>query len=208
MSNKELVRHLINNNALKTKRIINAFSKVDRAKFCLDKYKELSYTDQPLPILAGQTISQPTTVAIMTELLQPSKGDNVLEIGTGSGYQAAILAEIVNPGKVYTIETISELVEYSKNNLKGYNNIEIIQSDGSQGLAEKAPFDCIIVTACAPEIPKPLKEQLKYGGRMVIPVGKKKYSQNLLLVLKKDKFEINNIGLFAFVPLIGEFGFK
>ncbi len=208
MNNEELVQHLINHGALKTKEIIEAFRKVDRVNFCLKEYRHLAYVDQPLPILVGQTISQPTTVAIMTESLQPHKGDKVLEIGTGSGYQAAILAEIVKPGKVYTIERIKELVEFAKNNLKDYENVEIIHGDGSKGLKEKAPFDCIIVTACAPEIPEILKEQLAYGGRMVIPIGESEHSQDLLLIRKKEKFEIINLGPFAFVPLIGKYGFK
>lgn len=207
-SNEELVSHLIANGSLRIKRIIDAFRKVDRANFCLKEYKNLAYVDQPLPILAGQTISQPTTVAIMTEALRPQKGDKILEIGTGSGYQAAVLAEIVKPGKVYTVERIKKLVEFAKKNLKGHENIKVIHGDGSQGLKEKAPFDCIIVTACAPKIPEILKEQLSYGGRMIIPVGEREYSQDLLLITKKEKFEVLNLGPFAFVPLIGRFGFR
>ncbi len=208
MGNNELVSYLINNGTLKTKTIIDAFKKVDRKKFCTDEHKEAAYMDYSLPLFDGQTISQPSTVAIMTELLRPSRGDNVLEIGTGSGYQAAILAEIVNPGKVYTIERIDGLVEYSKRNLKDYNNIEVIHGDGSQGLAEKAPFNCIISTAYAPKVPEPLKEQLEYGGRLVIPVGKKGGPQEMVTIYKKEGFEITTTGLFAFVPMIGKFGFE
>ena len=208
-SNKELIEHLIENKRLKTKSIIRAFEKVDRANFCLKEHKDLAYVDQPLPILAEQTISQPTTVAIMTEALQPQKGDKALEIGTGSGYQAAILSEIIKPGKIYTIERLSELVDFAKNNLKKYKNVEIIKGDGSKGLKENAPYDCIIVTACTSEIPKVLKEQLNHNGRLIIPVGKTRFVQDLLLIKKtKSGFETINLGPFAFVPLIGKFGFK
>ena len=207
-SNEELVNHLINNGSLKTKEIIEAFRKVDRKNFCLDKFKELAYVDEPLPILAGQTISQPTTVAIMTETLQPQKGDKVLEIGTGSGYQAAILAEIVKPGKVFTIERIEELVGFAKKNLKDYENVKVIYGDGSKGLKEEAPFDCIIMTAAAPNVPDVLIEQLSFGGRMVIPVGEEKSYQRLMLITKNEKVEKVDLGLFVFVPLIGEYGFK
>ena len=207
-TNEELVNHLISNGSLKTKEIIEAFRKVDRKNFCLKEYKELAYVDEPLPILAGQTISQPTTVAIMTEALQPQKGDKVLEIGTGSGYQAAILAEIVKPGMVFTIERIKELVEFAKKNLKNYENVKVIYGDGSKGLKEEAPFDCIIVTACAPKVPDVLIEQLSFGGRMVIPVGERESSQRVLLITKKEKIETVDLGPFIFVPLIGEYGFK
>jgi len=208
MSNDELVERLIRNGALKTKKIIEAFRKVKRENFVPKKYKNLAYVDQPLPTYEGQTISQPTIVAIMTEALQPQKGDKVLEIGTGSGYQAAILAEIVKPGKVYTIERIKKLVEFAKKNLKDYKNVVVIHGDGSQGLKEEAPFDCIIVTAAAPKVPDVLKEQLKIGGRMIIPVGDR-CSQNLILLKKKVRgFEEVNMGPVVFVPLIGKYGFK
>ena len=144
----------------------------------------------------------------MTEALQPHKGDKVLEIGTGSGYQAAILAEIVKPGKVYTIERIKELVEFAKKNLRNYKNVEVIHGDGSEGLKEKAPFDCIIVTACAPKIPEVLVDQLSFGGRMVIPVGEKEHLQRLMLIIKKKNIEKIDLGPFVFVPLIGKYGFK
>ncbi len=208
-SNEELVKKMVNSGVLKTESIIRAFNKVDRKNFCMKEHEELAYVDNPLPILAGQTISQPTTVAIMTEAISPSKGDRVLEIGTGSGYQAAIISEIIKPGKVYTIERVGELVKFAKNNLKKYNNVEVIYKDGSEGLEEKSPFDCIIITAGAPKIPKVLIKQLNVNGRMILPVGENNYNQKMKLIInKKDGFEEIDLGNFAFVPLIGKHGFQ
>lgn len=207
--NKKMVDILVARGVLRTESIIKAFENVDRKNFCVDEHKEIAYIDRPLPILAEQTISQPTTVALMTEAIRPSKGDNVLEIGAGSGYQAAILAEIVKPGKVYTIERIEELAKFAENNLKEYTNVEIIHGDGSKGLEEKAPFDCIIVTAGAPKVPEVLKKQLNVNGKLIIPVGKNTYTQRMKLIInKKEGFEEIDLGPFAFVPLIGKHGFK
>ncbi len=208
-SNEKMIEKMIDSKVLKTDYIIDAFKKVDRKNFCIEEYKELAYIDKPLPILAEQTISQPTTVAMMTEAIKPSKNDKVLEIGAGSGYQAAILAEIVKPGKVYTIERIKELYDFAKQNLKDYENVEVIYGDGSKGLEEKASFDCIIVTAGAPKVPEILKQQLKIGGKMIIPVGENNYYQKMQLVKRKsNEFEITDLGYFAFVPLIGTHGFE
>lgn len=207
-SNKELVEKLVNSGVLRTESIIRAFRKVDRKDFCLDEYKGLAYMDNPLPILAKQTISQPTTVAIMTEAIQPSKNNKVLEIGAGSGYQAAILSEIVKPGKVYTIERIKELADFAKRNLKKFDNVKVIHGDGSKGLEDKAPFDIIIITAASPEVPEVLKQQLNVDGKMIVPVGKNSFNQKMKLIKRnKDRFETIDLGEFLFVPLIGKYGF-
>ena len=208
MTNKELIDKLVESKTLKTKRIISAFRKVDRLNFCYENYKKFAYQDTPLPIPGEQTISQPTTVAMMTEAIQPKKVDKILEIGAGSGYQAAILAEIVKPGKVYTIERINELFNFAKKNLASYKNVEVIHGDGSIGLKEKAPFDCIIVTACAPKIPENLKQQLNVGGKLIIPVGQQGAVQKMLIVTRaKNGFQTEDLGHFVFVPLVGKFGF-
>ncbi len=165
-------------------KVIQAMLKVERHRFVPKEYKELAYIDEPLPIGYGQTISQPYIVALMTQLLELKGDERVLEIGTGSGYQAAILAEIVK--EVYTIEIIPELAKKAEKLLKeelGYKNIHFKIGDGYLGWKEFAPFDRIIVT-CAPEhIPQPLIEQLKDGGKMVIPVGV--YTQELIVVEKE-----------------------
>src|SRR3989344_560390 len=160
-----LITSWINSGVLKDKEIISAFQKVPRENFVLKEYKEQAYLDEPLPILKNQTISQPTTVAIMTQALAPKAGNKILEIGTGSGYQAAILSEIVGKkGKVYTIERIKGLFEFAKKNLKKHKNVVRIFGDGSKGYKEAAPFSRIIITAAANEIPNALFEQLKEKG--------------------------------------------
>ncbi len=188
------------------KKVIDAVGKVKRHKFVPENYRVNAYDNRPLPIGDGQTISQPYIVAAMTELLDLKESDSVLEIGTGSGYQAAVLAHIVK--KVYTLEIIESLGLKAKERLKelGYKNIEVQIGDGYYGLKSKAPFDAIIVTAAAGQIPPPLLKQLKPGGRMVIPVGSQFYVQQLVLV-KKDmngKVTVRQIIPVRFVPLTGE----
>jgi len=196
---------------LKSKRIEDALKKYKREYFVPENIKHLAYKDFPLSIGYNQTISQPSTVVIMTEALEVKEGEKILEIGTGSGWQAAILSYLVSEkGKVYTIEIIHELVEFAKNNLKklGIRNVEVFEKDGSLGLKEKAPFDKIIVTAACPDIPKPLLNQLKVDGIMVIPIGNI-YLQEMYVIKKlKDKIEKKSIGSFMFVPLVGRYGFK
>jgi protein-L-isoaspartate(D-aspartate) O-methyltransferase len=198
---------LVEGGTLHTLSIIEAFRKVPREKFMQDKYKQYAYHNEPFPIGHGQTISQPLTIAAMTEALEPGSGMKILEIGTGSGYQAAILAEIVGKeGKIITIERISDLVAFASKNIAsiGYENIHIVQADGTNGFIEEAPYDRIIVTANAPDLPQPLINQLKIGGKMVIPV-----KEVLVLVERngKDKIKITSLGFYAFVPLIGEYGY-
>lgn len=189
---------------VKSKKVLDAMNSVPRHLFVPEGYRRGSYFDQPLPIGVGQTISQPYIVALMTEMLDVDNEDIVLEIGTGSGYQAAVLSTIVK--ELYTIEIIEELGLQASERLKslGYDNVKVKISDGGLGLPEKAPFDAIIVTAAAPEIPGPLIKQLKAGGRMVIPVDNNSFSQDLMIV-EKDKdgnVEIKNTIPVRFVPLV------
>jgi len=188
--------------------VINAMRNVPRHEFVPKEYASIAYEDRPLPIDCDQTISQPWIVAKMTELLKPSKGMVILEIGTGSGYQAAILAEIVD--KVYTIERIPELAEIAERRLKslGYDNIIVRIGDGSVGWPEMSPFDGIIVTAGAPDIPNSLKEQLKDKGRMVIPVGNLNFQELCYIIRERDNFKIIKHSGCRFVPLIGIRGWR
>jgi len=193
-----------------SEKVAEALKKVPRHVFVPPKYRHEAYVDTPLPIGKGQTISAPHMVAIMCELLDLQEGEKVLEVGGGSGYHAAVVAEIVGKkGKVIAIERIPELAEKAKETLRklGYDNVEIIIGDGSKGYEKEAPYDKIYVTASAPDVPKPLIDQLKVGGKMVIPVGR--FMQYLYVIeKKKDKIEKKRWGAVRFVPLIGEYGFK
>lgn len=206
----------INNMALATgvetgrqkfnQRVMEVMAKVPRHEFVPDDQNPFAYDNRPLAIGYGQTISQPYIVALMTDILEVKPSDIVLEIGTGSGYQAAILAELGE--KIYTIEVIEELgIEAQERFAKfGYNNIEVKIDDGYHGWEEHAPFDGIIVTAAASHIPPPLIQQLKPGGRMVIPVGQHFFVQNLVQVEKNEhgKIKTRQILPVAFVPFTGE----
>ncbi len=197
----QMVERQIRARGVKDKKVLSAMMKVPRHKFVLEKYLKKAYGDYPLPIGEGQTISQPYIVAVMTELLELKEGDKVLEIGTGSGYQAAILGEITK--EVYTIEIIPELAKRAKKTLlsQSYDYIKIKAGDGYFGWEEYAPFDAIIVTAAPAHIPPPLKKQLKDGGRIVIPVGMPGAYQTLWRVRKSgEKLEMNNIMGVSFVP--------
>lgn len=200
----KMVKEQIMARGVKDKEVLKAMESVPRHLFVPEGYREYSYYDQPLPIGSGQTISQPYIVALMTEMLDVGKDDVVLEIGTGSGYQAAILSEIVK--EVYTIELIEELGLRAKERLKylKYNNVHVKIADGSLGWPDKAPFDAIIVTAAAGKIPDPLIKQLKPGGRMVIPVDNSFLGQDLLIVEKDEngKVSIEKTIPVRFVPLI------
>lgn len=206
-----LIDYWISHKVVSDKRVIDAFKKVERKDFVLAAFRSDAYEDVPLPILKEQTISQPTTVVMMLEFLELKSGMNVLEIGTGSGYNAALMAEIVGPkGKVITTETIKDLVEFAKENLKQakIKNVKVIHTDGSKGWPTNAPYDRIICTAAAPKIPEVYIKQLKEGGIIVIPVGPL-YGQVMVKgVKKKGKLETIRLGDFAFVPLTGEFGQK
>jgi protein-L-isoaspartate(D-aspartate) O-methyltransferase len=184
-------------------RIIDILKKVPRHLFVPDNEIKNAYRDEPLPIGEGQTISQPYIVAFMTEQLKPQPGDRILEIGTGSGYQSAVLACLVD--SVFTIEIIPELGSKAEKILKelNYDNVVVKIGDGYRGWPEKAPFDAIIVTAAPPRIPPPLLEQLKIGGRMVLPVGE--YNQELVLINKNESgLVMEDILPVRFVPMTGE----
>lgn len=200
-SQTDLTNYLIHEGTLKTKRIIDAFNYVNRADFVEFKDKDAPYGDFPLSIGYGQTISQPTTVALMLELLQLKEGDKALDVGSGSGWTTALLAFIVGKeGKVFGVEIVSELVEFARINLEKYNfeNEEIIQAGDKLGLPEKAPFDKILVSAAAKELPEELVSQLKVGGRMVLPI-----ENSLFLVEKISNKNIKSQEFrgFVFVPL-------
>ncbi len=211
MSNKELlINHWKKNNIITDKKAIQAFQSVPREEFIPDEYIEKAYSDYPLPILQGQTISQPTTVMLMTQALNLKEGNKVLEIGSGSGYQAAIIAKIIGKkGKTITTEIIPELYHYAKNNLERLKtaNIKIILSDGSLGYEKEAPYDMIIITAACPSIPEPLISQLKEGGIILAPVGDRFNQQMIRAVKKQDKLKKEYLGDFVFVPLTGKHGF-
>jgi protein-L-isoaspartate(D-aspartate) O-methyltransferase len=203
MVKKQLVERGIND-----ERLLEAIRKIPRHLFVSEEFRALSYSDRPLPINEEQTISQPYIVALMTQCLEIKKEDKILEIGTGSGYQTAILAEL---GKeVYTVERINSLYQKASSLLKdlGYENIHFKLGNGSLGWQEFAPYDGIIVTAGAPEVPESLLDQLEEGGRLVIPVGGK-YSQDLLKITKnKGKINKESVCGCIFVPLLGEHGWK
>lgn len=200
-----MVKDQIIERGIKDHSVIEAMTAVPRHKFVSDNYLNRAYNDSPLPIGYGQTISQPYIVAYMTEILNLNKSCRVLEVGTGSGYQAAILSPIVK--QVYTIEIIQELAKLAAARLKdlGYHNIEVAIGDGYYGWNRYAPFDAIIVTAAAGHIPPPLIEQLKNNGRMVIPVGGSFLVQNLILVSKDKDGNVTTRNLIPvrFVPLTG-----
>jgi len=190
-------------------KVREAMLHVPRHKFVPEYQQKEAYIDAPLEIGYGQTISAPHMVAIMCELLELSEGHKVLEIGAGSGYNAAVMGELVGKsGHVYTVERIEPLVHLARRNLKetGYNNITVILEDGSMGYSKYAPYDRIVVTCAAPCIPEPLLEQLKLGGIMVIPVGR--YSQELIRIKKDSEGNIHKEkkGEVVFVPLIGKHG--
>jgi protein-L-isoaspartate(D-aspartate) O-methyltransferase len=187
-------------------RVMEVMGQVPRHAFVPESVQDSAYRNRPLPIGYGQTISQPYIVALMTDMLEPEEGDQVLEIGTGSGYQAAVLAGLVK--RVYTIEIIEPLGRQAGPRLQqlGYDNVETRLGDGYYGWPEQAPFDAIIVTAAASHIPPPLVEQLKPGGVMVIPVGASFMVQRLTLVKKSDDGKVTTRAILPvrFVPLTGE----
>lgn len=203
-TNKELIESLKEKGVLKTPEIIDAFLKIDRKDFVSQEFFNEAYNDYPLPIGMGQTISQPYTVAFMLELLEPGKGQKILDVGFGSGWTTCLLAEITNEnGKVYGIEIILEVFEFGKKNIEKYNflekgRIEIFLADGSKGIPEKAPFDRILVSAAAKKIPQSLVDQLKENGVLVIPDLEGIYK------IKKinGKIEKDYYYGFAFVPLV------
>ena len=189
--------------------VISAMFRVPRELFLPESLKSRAYDDTPLPIGYNQTISAPHMVAIMCDLLDLQPGMTVLEVGGGSGYHAAVMATMVGPGgRVYSVERMPDLVAIARKNLEnaGITNVTMIEADGSVGLLEHAPYDRISVAATAPKVPEPLKQQLKVGGKMVLPVGRD--YQELYLVTRKNGFSMEEKMGVIFVPLIGEEGFK
>jgi protein-L-isoaspartate(D-aspartate) O-methyltransferase len=201
----EMVKEQIAQRGVANPQVIKAMMSVPRHQFVPERLVSSAYDDMPLPIGYGQTISQPYIVACMTEVLNLNKDDTVLEIGTGSGYQGAVLSLIVK--KVYSIEIIRQLADSAMARLKklGYTNVDVITGDGYYGLSQHALYDAIIVTAAAGHIPLPLIKQLKNGGRMIIPIGGAFTVQNLILITKDDngKITTQNLMPVRFVPLTG-----
>jgi len=208
---KYLVEKLYNQGYIKTEKVKEAMLKVPREEFMPLENSSYAYLDRPFPIGNGQTISAPHMVAIIAEKLELTDGMNILEIGTGFGYNAAVVAEIVGKeGHIYTIERIPALVEKSKENLNktGYfDRVTVIEGDGTVGYPDKAPYDRVYGTASAPKIPEPLKEQLKIGGKLIIPMGSD-YYQELVSVMRisHDEYQTQNLGGVVFVPMIGKHG--
>jgi len=205
---KEMVKNQIEGRGISDPNVLEAMLKVPRHLFVSDALRDQAYGDFPLPIGEQQTISQPYIVAEMTQALKLTREDRVLEIGTGSGYQAAILAQIAF--RVYTIERIHSLLVNARKlfDKLGYYNIVTRYSDGTTGWREEGPFDAVIVTAGAPEIPNTLVQQLAMGGQMVIPVGNQ-YSQELIKVYRDQSgIKQTNLGGCRFVKLVGEYGWR
>ncbi len=206
----QMVQEQIYARNVRDSKVLAAMQKVRREVFVPEMYREFAYSDRPLPIAAGQTISQPYIVAYMIEALALKGGEKVLEIGAGSGYAAAVLAEIA--GKVFAIERIGQLAEKAAATLadEGYDNVQILHADGTRGWDEEAPFDAILVSAGAPDVPENLKAQLATGGRMVVPVGADQRSQELVRITRYEKgqFDREDLADVRFVPLIGEQGWE
>jgi len=208
LARERMVKNQLIPRGIADENVLRAMGKIPRHLFVEEALVGEAYNDHPLPIGHKQTISQPYIVALMTEALELAGKEKVLEIGTGSGYQTAILAELSD--RVYTIERIEPLLEKCKGLLQslGYKNIFFKAYDGTLGWEDFAPFDAIMVTAGAPKVPDPLLKQLADGGRMIIPIGNK-YSQDLIKVTRvKDRFVEKNLGGCRFVDLIGEHGWK
>jgi len=207
-----LIDNLIKDGYLRTPAIIAAFRKIKRADFIRPEDKELVELNEPLPIGYGQTISQPLTVAFMLELLTPQDRETILDVGSGSGWTVALLAEIVGAkGRVYGLERIKALADFAASNVNKYNFlrkgiVQIFCTDGYLGLPQAAPFDKIIVAAAAEEIPNKLLEQLKIGGKLVIPVGNPYESQTIEMIAKigPNKYNKKSYPGFIFVPLVKE----
>jgi protein-L-isoaspartate(D-aspartate) O-methyltransferase len=198
---ESMVSTQIKSRGIKDARVLEAMEKVPRHVFVPENMRKFAYNDEPLPIGKGQTISQPYIVAYMTEILQLSSEEKVLEVGTGSGYQAAVLAEIAK--EVFTVEIIDELSKNAQEVLQaeGYTNIHFRVSDGACGWEKNAPYDAIMVTAAPPEVPRALQDQLKIGGRMVVPVGDA-FQELVLIVREKNRFKKKKLLPVRFVPLV------
>ena len=203
-----MVEEQLRARGIRDERVLSAMRKVPREIFVAPEDAANAYGDSPLPIGAGQTISQPYIVAAMLEKLELRPEDRVLEVGTGTGYEAAILGELA--AEVWTMERQPELVDKARETLQrhGYNNVHVVQGDGSRGLPEHAPFNKILVAAAAPRVPEPLIEQLADGGKMILPVGTRTEQQLQLVRKAGNKATITKEDLCRFVPLVGEQGWE
>jgi protein-L-isoaspartate(D-aspartate) O-methyltransferase len=215
----QLVKNLVKGGVLNSETVIKAMKRVPRGLFLPERSIEYASVDVPLPIGSGQTVSAPHMVAIMNEALELEIGHHVLEVGAGCGWHAATIGEIVAPkdaprsemGHVYTVEIMDELAQLARENVMRHgfgDRVTVVHGDGSLGYTEQRPYDRILVTAAAPEVPPPLTEQLKAGGVLVIPVGSVHLFQSLIRVRRKSDGSLTreNLGGVAFVPLIGRFG--
>jgi protein-L-isoaspartate(D-aspartate) O-methyltransferase len=202
-------RHL-KRRGITDQRILDAFLAVPREEFVAEEYAHLAYGDHPLPIEAGQTISQPYIVGLMIEAAGIKPGDTVLEVGAGSGYAAAVISRIA--AQVIAIERQHDLIDIARQRMHrlGYENVEIVEGDGTKGCRDRAPFDAILAAASGSHVPRPLIEQLAPGGRIVMPVGDPGWVQELVKVTKEEDgiLKQENLGGVRFVPLIGEEGWK
>ena len=207
---QEMIARQIAGRGIRDGRVLAAMGAVPREAFVSEDYANYAYDDGPLPILEGQTISQPYVVALMIQELRIEAEDRVLEIGTGSGYAAAVISRIAD--QVYTVERLESLALYAQEKLESlsYDNVHVLHGDGTLGWAEHAPYEAIIVAAGGPEVPPALKEQLAVGGRMIIPVGPEQRAQRLIKVTRKsdDAYEERTMSHVRFVPLIGEQGWE
>jgi len=205
-----MVERQLKRRGISEQRILDAFRAVPREAFISAEYAHLAYGDHPLPIEAGQTISQPYIVALMIEAAEIEPGDKVLEVGSGSGYAAAVISRIA--GEVVGIERQRDLVEVARERLErlGYSNVRIVEGDGTRGCPAEAPFDAILAAASGSHIPAPLVDQLKPGGTIVMPVGSPGWVQKLVKAAKRDDGTLQqaDLGGVRFVPLIGEEGWK
>lgn len=203
-----MVEHQIRDRGIRDERVLAAMREVPRHLFVPKGYERAAYEDRPLPIGEGQTISQPYIVAVMTEQLEIKPQDRVLEIGSGSGYQAALLAGLA--GTVISIERLEGVAEQARENLAraGVTGVRIIVGDGTEGYPPEAPYDAIIVTAASPGVPEPLIEQLAEGGRLIAPIGPRDCQDLVKLVKREGKVETIPLGGVCFVPLIGQFGWR
>lgn len=207
-----LVKRLKGHGIVTDERVLEAMERVPRHEFLPSELRDQAYVDSPLPIGMGQTISAPHMVGIMLQALELRPGHNVLEIGAGSGYHAALMGELVRPGgKVYTVERLESLGRKAAEAIErlSYDDVvEVVIADGSIGLPEHAPYDRITVAAAAPDVPKPLEEQLADGGRMLVPVGGHGYQDLTLVTRQGDRLERTGLGGVVFVPLIGQHGYR
>jgi protein-L-isoaspartate(D-aspartate) O-methyltransferase len=207
---EEMVARQIAGRGIHDVNVLAAMRTVPREAFVSEEYASYAYDDGPLPIMEGQTISQPYVVALMIQELQIGPEDTVLEIGSGSGYAAAIISRIA--AQVYTVERLESLVRYARQKLEalGYNNVHVHHGDGTLGWPEHAPYDAIIVAAGGPEVPAALKEQLAIGGRMIIPVGAEQRAQRLIKITRTadEAYKERTLSHVRFVPLIGQQGWE